>query len=301
MNTVLHTERLARAREGLEGLSVGDAFGQRFFGDLRQAHRREVPPDPYWRYTDDTNMALSIYAVLRQKGEIDQDVLALHFAAHFEGERGYGHGARRLLTAIRMGEDWRESAARMFSGEGSYGNGSAMRIAPLAGYFADDLALCAEHARLSAAVTHAHHEGIQGGIAAAVAGAVAWQARSDQTRLTRRALIEAVLPYVADSEVQRGLIAARDLDGVSALEAAQRLGNGSLISCQDTVPICLWLAGEFLSSYEEALWQTVSIGGDIDTNAAVVGGIVALYTGAAAIPQVWRARRERLPAWAIGA
>ncbi|MCE7946397.1 MAG: hypothetical protein DYG88_03110 [Chloroflexi bacterium CFX4] len=58
---------------------MGDAFGQRFFGDLRRAHRRELPPDPHWRYTDDTNMALSIYAVL-----------ALHFAAHFEGERGYG-------------------------------------------------------------------------------------------------------------------------------------------------------------------------------------------------------------------
>lgn len=301
MDTTLHAERLARAREGLEGLSVGDAFGQQYFGNLRLAFRRELPPDLYWYYTDDTNMALSIYAMLRQKGVIDQDVLALHFAAHFEDERGYGYGARRLLIAIRMGEDWRQLASQMFDGEGSYGNGSAMRIAPLAGYFADDLAVCAEQARLSATVTHAHHEGIQGGTAAAVAGAVAWQARRDGVRLTRRALIEAVLPYVAESEVQRGLIAARDLDGVSALEAAQQLGNGGLISCQDTVPICLWLAGEFLSSYEEAFWQTVSIGGDIDTNAAIVGGIVVLYTGAEAIPQAWQAKRERLPAWAIGA
>ncbi|MCE7946398.1 MAG: ADP-ribosylglycohydrolase family protein [Chloroflexi bacterium CFX4] len=55
-----------------------------------------------------------------------------------------------------------------------------------------------------------------------------------------------------------------------------------------------------MSSYAEALWQTVRIGGDINTNAAIVGGLVALYTGAEVILQAWRARRERLPAWAIG-
>lgn len=51
---------------------------------------------------------------------------------------------------------------RLFYGQGSYGNGAAMRVAPLGAYFADDLALATQQARLSAEVTHAHAEGLIG-------------------------------------------------------------------------------------------------------------------------------------------
>ena len=65
-----------------------------------------------------------------------------------------------------------------------------MRIAPLAGYFAEDeYGIIVEQARLSAAVTHAHPEGIAGGIAAAVAGAYAWKHRGDRaSERTKRGL-----------------------------------------------------------------------------------------------------------------
>lgn len=292
-------ERLLRARLGLEGLSVGDAFGEGFFSASARIPYRVEPSGHIWEYTDDTNMALSIYWTLRSYGRIEQDALAQNFAARFEPRRGYGSGARRLMMAIQSGAHWREVASVLFGGEGSYGNGSAMRIAPLAGYFADDLAKCAEQARLSSEVTHAHPEGVAGGIAAAVAGAVAWQARQRTERPTRKAFIEAVLPHVPNSEVKDRLVTASNLTTEHTLTASGVLGNGMLISCQDTVPICLWLAGEYLGDYSEALWQTISIYGDIDTNAAIVGGIVALYTGMEGIPAEWRAKRERLPAWAV--
>ena len=67
----------------------------------------------------------------------------------------------------------------------------------------------------------------------------------------------------------------------------------------DTVPFCLWCAGEQLDRYDEALWLTASAGGDIDTNCAIVGGIVANYVGEEGIPLNWRAGREPLPAWAL--
>ena len=76
-----------------------------------------------------------------------------------------------------------------------------------------------------------------------------------------------------------------------------RLGNGSRVSAQDTVPFALWCAGEYLDNYEEALWLTVSGFGDMDTTCAIAGGIVALYTGVEGIPEVWRAAREPLPGW----
>lgn len=44
-----------------------------------------------------------------------------------------------------------------------------------------------------------------------------------------------------------------------------------------TLGFCLWCAGEKLGNYEDALWLTVSGGGDTDTNCAIVGGIVGVH------------------------
>ncbi|MGH2506791.1 MAG: ADP-ribosylglycohydrolase family protein, partial [Ktedonobacteraceae bacterium] len=81
--------------------------------------------------------------------------------------------------------------------------------------------------------------------------------------------------------------------------AASMLGSGYQISAQDTVPFALWCAGQFLDNYAEALWQTASGLGDIDTTCAMVGGIVALYTGVEQIPEQWIERREALPTWVL--
>jgi ADP-ribosylglycohydrolase len=296
-----HGERLARARCSLEGLSVGDAFGRQL--ELAPPHNaaqwvsgRVLQKTP-WRFTDDTNMALSIMEILRRHGGIEQDQLALSFADHYDRSRGYGSGARALLAKIREGEPWREVSARLFGG-GSYGNGGAMRVAPVGGYFAEDLNATAEQARRSAEVTHAHPEGIAGAIAVAVAAAVAWQFGHTRLRPSREEFIDRILPHIPDSEVREKSRHARDLGpGASVRLAVSALGNGSRISAQDTVPFCLWCVAERLDNYEEALWLTASGGGDVDTNCAIVGGIVSLYTSVEGIPAEWIASREPLPNW----
>jgi ADP-ribosylglycohydrolase len=83
--------------------------------------------------------------------------------------------------------------------------------------------------------------------------------------------------------------------------ASFNLGNGRDMKCSDTVPLALWISGSYLYEYEEAIWQTISAGGDVDTLAAMVGGIVALSSGDSTIPEEWRAYREELPDWSLGA
>jgi ADP-ribosylglycohydrolase len=287
-------QRLARARESLEGLSVGDAFGE------LHGYRHIPLIKGTWYFTDDTNMALSIYEILRQYGEIDQDALAVSFGAQYDPQRGYGPAMHMLLRQYRAGYRWFDTAKKVFNGSGSFGNGSAMRVAPVGAYFADDLAQAAKQARLSAEVTHAHSEGAAGAMAVAVAAAVAYNLRG-QEPLSRPAFIDAVMPFVPDSEVKDGLQRARDLaSGASIRDAVGVLGNGGYVTCQDTVPFVLWCVGEALYDYEEALWLTASGGGDRDTTCAMVGGIVASYTGVESIPAVWRQRREKLPEWSVG-
>jgi ADP-ribosylglycohydrolase len=81
-------------------------------------------------------------------------------------------------------------------------------------------------------------------------------------------------------------------------EAAYELGNGSGVTAQDTVPFTVWVAARHLDDYPAALTACVQVGGDTDTTAAIVGGVVAAYTGVDGIPPAWRAAREPLPGWA---
>jgi ADP-ribosylglycohydrolase len=288
-----------RAWLALEGVSVGDTFGERFFGPPEDATlriaRRELKPPP-WTYTDDTEMAMSVYEVLAELGCVDQDVLACRFAARMEVGRCYGQGAYAVLTGIREGRDWRSLASNGFRGMGSFGNGAAMRVAPLGAYFADQsLRRIAEQARLSAEVTHAHPEGIAGAIAVAVATALAWRRREDRRPLGREWIRE-----VRDS-VPRGYTfdAIDEALGVAPnatiVEAAEMLGNGSGITAPDTVPLCLWVAARRSNDFAEALWETVAALGDRDTTCAIVGGILAVACGTQGIPAEWRDARETLP------
>ncbi|WP_205525504.1 ADP-ribosylglycohydrolase family protein [Pyxidicoccus trucidator] len=290
--------RLARALVSLEGLSVGDAFGERFFGPHERVQplveQRAVPRAP-WKYTDDTEMALAIVQVLEDHGRIDQDALARVLAKRYRNDknRGYGGTAHDILQKLGVGLPWREVSAEVFDGQGSMGNGAAMRVAPVGAYFAGDLTRVVSEARASAEVTHLHPEGQAGAIAIAVAAA--WACQWAEHHGSARQLFEAVLDATPAGATRQGLEKARDWPvDASPSSAARELGSGQKVISEDTVPFAIWCAARHLDSFEEALWCTVAGFGDRDTTCAIVGGIVALSAGVSSIPATWRAAREAL-------
>lgn len=290
----MNDTRSQGAWASLEGLSVGDAFGEQFFGAPWTVEylidNRAVPKAP-WRYTDDTVMALAIVELLDECGQIGSDLLALIFADKYMAEpaRGYGGMAHKILREIAIGSPWAEVSAAAFDGTGSMGNGGAMRAAPIGAYFHDDLPLAAEQARLSAVVTHAHAEGQAGAIAVAVAAGCV-NAGGDAADL-----FEAAIEMTPEGQTRAGIVRARELPASTEVRrAAAMLGNGSRVLSQDTVPFCLWSAARHLDDFEEAMWATVSGLGDRDTTCAIVGGILAAKDGARSIPPEWIAARESL-------
>jgi ADP-ribosylglycohydrolase len=296
-----HAERVARARLSLAGLSTGDAFGETFFhreGSIRWRIHEQQTIEPPWSWTDDTAMAVSIVETLQRNGFIDQDELAQRFARRYAVEpwRGYGATAHEILTAIGSGVGWRDASSAAFGGEGSMGNGSAMRVGPVGAFFADDLEAAARNARLSAEVTHYHHDAQAGAIAVAVAAAMAWRLQESTDPDRGEQLLEAVLDRTPGGPTYDGIRDALDLPWESDVEtAAALLGNGSQVICRDTAPFCLWCAARHLDDYQAALWTTVEGLGDRDTTCAIVGSIVALSAGPEKIPPAWHAAREPLP------
>ncbi|MEU6081695.1 ADP-ribosylglycohydrolase family protein [Streptomyces sp. NPDC047108] len=290
------TQRRDRALASLRGLAVGDALGSQFFvpSNYPALKRRELPPG-LWQWTDDTEMACSVLAVLVEHGRIDQDALARSFAEHHDFDRGYGPAVNRMLRLIREGGDWRELSSALFNGQGSWGNGAAMRIAPLGAWYGGDAEQAIQQAEISSYTTHQHREAVAGTMAVAAAAALV----ADPAGGTGpEALLDGVIELVPRSAVQAGLRRARDmLDYGDAGTVAAVLGSGRRTSAHDTVPFTLWAAARHLGDFGGAFWTTAQVGGDMDTTCAIVGGILA-SAGAGAPPADWQERTEPLPVWA---
>ena len=140
---------------------------------------------------------------------------------------------------------------------GSYGNGSAMRVSPVAWLF-DDMDTVRRMARLSAEVTHDHPEGIKGAEATAAAILLG---RTGHSKAAIRAYVEREFAYDL----------SRTCDEI-------RPGYFHVESCQQTVPeaITAFLEGE---NFEDVIRTAVSLGGDCDTLAAIAGSVAEGFYG----------------------
>lgn len=279
---------------------MGDAFGEACFSrDPAEVAARieagQVAPGSL-RWTDDTAMAVSVVENLEARGRIDPDDLARRFALRYAGDpvRGYGGGAHTILSEIARGEDWRAVSRAAFGGAGSWGNGGAIRAAPIGAWYAGDPALAVLEGAASAEPTHAHPEGIDG--TAAVAAAAAYTAASGREGaepFDRDAYFSAVLDVLGPGRVREWIGNARVLGDVPAERAAWSLGSGMAVAAFDTVPFCLWAAARRHSDYAAALREAV-LGIDRDTTCAIVGGIVVL-SAPDGVPEAWARAAEPLP------
>lgn len=282
------------AKKSLLGLSIGDAFGDSFFGDLDTVNNyidnRIVPPNTKWEYTDDTVMAIAVLNNLVANGKIDQDMLAKQFASNYRKDinRGYGGTAHKILREIGEGQPWQEVSASVFDGQGSMGNGAAMRAAPLGAYFYDDRNLLKSEVAKSAEVTHYNLEARVGATAIAYAASLALNLRLTNTQLSAEVFIKEVYDQLEDSDTKAKVGKAMHIPRTYRIDTVVSiLGNGIKLTSQDTVPIAIWCAANHLDNFEDALWRAVSALGDRDTICAMVGSIVILNAPDKTVPQEW--------------
>lgn len=270
-------------------------------GAIRRRHGtlREMQDSRLGRgtYTDDTRMAADLaLALLDAGGELDPDAVARRFGEGYDPARGYGGNARRILEAIRSGTPWRKAVERFELPGGSWANGAAMRVAPVALAFPDDPGGARDAALAQAGVTgHNHPVGRAG---------AALQALSAREALERGAVGEPAGPRtfvdaVRDAwdgwpeELEEALRWVGENGDAGPDEAARELGTGARASA--SVPAALWA---FLSRWEdpeEAIVRAVNLGGDADTIGAMAGALAGAYHGADALPARWVEALEEGP------
>lgn len=246
------------------GAILGDMVGSPYeFGRGKKTKDFEMWTEEV-RFTDDTVMTVAVAEALMDiiSGKAKESPRVIIKSLQKWGKKypqaGYGARFSRWLLEPNPNP------------YGSFGNGSAMRVSS-AGWLFDDLGLTRHYARLSAAITHNHPEGIKG--AESVASAI-FMARKGYSK-------EEIKSYIIG---EFGYDLSRSCDEI-------RPGYVHDESCQRTVPeaITAFLEGE---SFEDVIRTAVSLGGDCDTLTCIAGSIAEAYYG---VPEEMKAEvRKRL-------
>jgi poly(ADP-ribose) glycohydrolase ARH3 len=286
---------LAEAFGGcLLGLAVGDALGGCFEGQSADWIARrysspqallDSPPVETMHYTDDTQMAIGIAEALVEDGIIREETLCRVFAANYVPSRGYGYGTRRVLEVMSAGEDHRAAAEAYYPG-GSFGNGAAMRVAPVGLLFHRDVNQVREQAHLSALPTHLHPLAIEGAQLLALGVALVMRGEA----FHRATFFEELLAHCTLLEYRGKLERAAQLRGS---EEIVELGNG--IQALESVPTALACFAFAPDDYGTAIGRAILLGGDTDTIAAMTGALSGAFLGSKAIPTPLLARLEDDP------
>ncbi len=286
----------------LLGTHVGDALGmpvegysphyiRSSFGEVREMLEARLGAGTY---TDDTEMMIAVAESLVRKRGFDGEDMAQSFLENFDPRRGYGAGTVSALKLIRSGVRWDLAGSRVFEG-GSYGNGSAMRIAPVGCLYHHDLQKLKEVAFASSSITHAHSHGKEG--AALQACAVALAVRSGPGRgLDVKEYLAALKQFLDPGSVYRAKLQLVEelLQGKAPFDkVVQELGHDS--RALYSVPTAIYSFLRHHEDFEEALVYAVGLGGDTDTIAAMAGAIAGGYHGKKAIPVRWLQALERGP------
>jgi ADP-ribosylglycohydrolase len=206
-------------------------------------------------FTDDTVLTVAVAdSLMRPRDYVDA------FHDYFDAFPNAGYG----------GTFFRWCSYRSREPYNSWGNGSAMRVSPIA-YARDTLEDVLQEAKRSAEVTHNHEHGIRG--AQATAAAI-FLARTGSSKEEIRRYIEETFEYFLDETM-----------------ADLRPTYGFDVSCQGSVPQSI-IAFLESSSYEDAIRNAISLGGDADTMACIAGGIAEAFYGG--VPEDIRLQTLRL-------
>lgn len=272
----------------LLGTAIGDSLGAKREGSFDISENREIGP----RYTDDTAMMIGVAeSLINCKGFNGED-MAERFVQNFFREpwRGYGLGPPRIFNMIhRDKKRWNEMLDRELYPGGSFGNGSAMRVAPLGLLYSDDPERLRDVVQKASMITHSHELAIEGAVIQAYAVALAVNTKPYQ--LNREKFIKRLIEFTRNRDYLDKLkILERFLKmGATKRDVINHLGNG--IEALNSVPTALY---SFLSNndFEESLVYAVSLGGDADTIGAMTGAIAGAYYGIEKIPLRWIERAE---------
>ncbi|RWS29743.1 Poly(ADP-ribose) glycohydrolase ARH3-like protein [Leptotrombidium deliense] len=320
-------------RGTLLGALIGDCFGSPFEGEINVSKsvlkkyvsnllvEQSTGTLQIYSYTDDTAMSRCLAESLLESNGFNAKDLAKRFTVEYykQPRRGYGANVVDVFARLRVTnyEDPFGPAKTQFGGSGSYGNGSAMRIAPVAlfGYSlsADKLI---ELVRNTSLITHAHRDGYNGAILQCLAIHQALHLQGDTTAFNSKEYINSLIDSMEKIErsdnndedmpfteklnhIKKILENLNDDNDLSPQQIAYLIGHG--VSATSSVPTAIYAflrAQKPIKDFEtdnkfvRTVYLAISIGGDTDTIASMACSIAGSFYGVSEIPEIFIRRCE---------
>jgi len=273
------------------GSAIGDALGASFEG-LWTNELNIEEFSFHGRWTDDTHMMIGVAESLIANKGFNGKHMAWTFIKNWEKEpwRGYGPGPPRVFRKIKSGVPWNEAAGQLYGGMGSYGNGAAMRIAPVGLLYYDDVEKLREIAYRTAEITHTHELGKEG--AALQAYAIALAVKAENESFDPESFLEKLKEFTHLKAYKEKLGKAKILlNSNDKREIVKSLGN--TVEALNSVVTAIYCFAKCYKSYTKAVLYAVSLGGDTDTIGAMTGAITGAYQGIENITSAWVQKLER--------
>jgi poly(ADP-ribose) glycohydrolase ARH3 len=287
-------------RGAILGCFLGDAFGSGFEGmnpDRARFHIGNLSKTFTRSYTDDTDMTLALAESLIQCGKIDPEDIAKHFALFCDLTRGYAAGTIRAVLGLRAGLKWHQVARIVFE-NGSFGNGAAMRVSPVGLFYHHDLDALQEAAMKQANITHVHPLGQWGAVMQACSVGLAVN-QSPRERFREEAMMVHLREILWRGPIEYLKALNKILEMLTqrkkpvAQEVVRALGNG--VEAHLSVPSACYVAITYSPDFCDAVRAAISLGGDTDTIAGMVGATVGAHVGEKGLPAEWVEQLEEGP------
>jgi poly(ADP-ribose) glycohydrolase ARH3 len=273
----------------LLGLALGDALGAPFEGSYHGSSPvLSVDLPEVLRYTDDTEMAIGVTESLISSVGFNPDDMALKFVDNYHSYRGYGPGTTAILNMIRRGVSWGEANKKMFV-NGSFGNGAAMRVAPLGLFYSNDAERLRKVVEEASSITHSHPLGKEGAVILAYAISLILIFGD---KLQTFQFLDKLISFTCLEEYSEKL---RSIKGLllkqeSIESVITTLGNSVL--AHESVPTALYAFLCYGGEFKKTLEFCISLGGDTDTIGAMAGALSGCLIGTEFLPNDWLCKLE---------
>jgi poly(ADP-ribose) glycohydrolase ARH3 len=276
------------------GSALGDAIGELAFAFPEKSSLiNKLDLNKMLRYTDDTAMAIGLAESIIEMGGIKEQHVGDTFKKNFIQEpwRGYASGPPTVFSLVEEGGiTYYEAARSLFGGQGSLGNGAAMRIAPV-GLFYHESSELNLHSNISAQVTHAHPVGMDGAFMQSLAVAQATKL-DPEADFKAELFIENLVKNAKTQQIQKKMKLIGELidQKISEYAAARQLGQ--TVAVDESMPFAVYAFLRYPQSFEDCLFCAVLNRGDRDTIGAMACAISGAYLGIEAIPDSWIKKLE---------
>lgn len=279
--------KLTKAQKMLLGIAIGDAFGKDYEGKSRSEIQKKFNFKEYRKdrpiYTDDAQTTLAVAELMLSKYPFNDNTLASNIVYAYRRDKRAGYSSRTqgILEKSYYSEDFLQASHNSDVNKVN-SNGSVIRALPIGLY--KNIKEVIKYATINSKISHNHPEAVKASIATALCSHYLYYNLGEPKNI-----IKFILEHTSQINPESNDYFIK-IDKLNKLDYKILLGKsadyGVPCDARKTLGVSVYFTKTYFNNPTEALKQSILIGGDVDSSAAVVLGLTLMNNNLEDIPSV---------------